>query len=133
MGAGLWPVFEPPIVDITPAMDGKILLAALEDLDDLAGELGAREVSSFGDNRDVPDDFEGGPEELDDAMGPWDEWFAIEDGVGSFSVLAGALEKPSFAERFDDPSGVGAELREMVRCLELARDRGVRFRLEVLA
>lgn len=132
MSAGLWPVFQPSVPGNTPDMDGCALLEALDDLDELAGELSVREAGSFADNREVPEDFDGDPDELAQLMGPWSEWFDVDDGIRSLSALADALDDPARAEPFEDPDSVQQELREAVRCLQKAKLAGARFRLELM-
>jgi len=132
MGAGLWPVFNPPR-DATPDFDGGLLLNYLEELDELASAIGARAVSSFGDNREVPDGFDGDPDELDELLGPWQDWFSIADGERCFNQLATALTAPAHAARFEHAEHLREELLDLVRCLERAPGDGERFRLEFVS
>jgi hypothetical protein len=121
MSMGLWPVFDPAVDEVEPEMDGVALLEGLEILDALAEHLGVTPPSAFCDMREVPDDFDGDADELDELVGPWEDWFIIEDGLATFESLAEALQDPPDDTGIDDLETIVAELAEVARCLEAAR------------
>ena len=61
MGLGVYPVFQPRVPEAKFRNDGKLLLQEYEKLDELAVKLGLKRFSSFGDNREIPEDFDGDP------------------------------------------------------------------------
>ena len=80
MTVGFFPAFEPRLA-VTYEGDGASLFHHAAILDALAEENGFPLLSSFTDEREPPPDFDGYPEELADAIGPWNEWFSPEDGL----------------------------------------------------
>jgi hypothetical protein len=133
MGMGLWPVFQPEVQDLSPELDGSLLLQSFEQLDEIAIGRGVTALSAFADNRPVPAGFDGDPGELADAMGPWEDWFDVSEGLRTFVALLAALEDPSVSADLEHHVGVWEELREVVRCLERAAGMGASFRLELVA
>ncbi|MCA9634169.1 MAG: hypothetical protein KC766_41275 [Myxococcales bacterium] len=131
MGMGIWPVFNPK-VDFTPDLDGKSLLDNCELLDELALKLGVSPFTSFADMRDVPEGFDGDPDELADLLGPWEDWFDIDDGLKVMATLSDALRNPEHATLFQEPDFVRDEVNEVVRCLNRAHGTKRKFRLELL-
>ncbi len=133
MSVGVWPVFNPALKSLSPDLDGGPLLDSIPALDELCESLGVPLVSGFGDTRLVPEDFEGDPDELDDVMGPWTDWFSVSDGLKMTDALLGALGKPETnIELEHDRSVVVAELEEVARCLRAAARAEVKWRLEVV-
>jgi hypothetical protein len=63
------PAFDPPIEGLVFDRDGKLLLREHEALDGIAIEHGLTPFSDFGDNREVPADFDGDPDELQELLG----------------------------------------------------------------
>jgi hypothetical protein len=126
MGIGIFPLFKTRVDGTQFGSDGKVLAAEFELLDELAQKLAVRPFTSFGDNRAVPDDFAGDPDELEDLLGPWDEWFRASDGL----VTVEALLKELSAERPAGDALVG-DLEELRRCLQRAAEESVEFRLEM--
>jgi hypothetical protein len=130
MGLGLFPSFKPPLPSVQFDVDGKTLLSELEQLDALATELGVSPLSSFADNREVPHDFSGHPDELDDLLGPWDTWYPPSSAIAPLAQLISSIESsPTVASRFQDPAYLVEELQELLRCLFEAERAKVEFRL----
>lgn len=125
MGIGIFPIFKSPVPGAGFDGDGKVLAAEFQILDDLAVRAGVRPFTSFGDNRAVPPGFDGDPDELEELMGEWDEWFSATDGLRTVDALITALG--STAENRD----LVEELSELRRCLNAAARAGVEFRLEM--
>jgi len=104
----------------------------VEALDELASEHGITCLSAFADTREVPADFDGPPEELEQVMGRWEDWFACRDGRLAFEALAQlVIDTPSAAQRLEAPDAVAAELRAIADVLVIGERRGSQFRLEM--
>ncbi|MCY2967846.1 MAG: hypothetical protein NT069_30160 [Planctomycetota bacterium] len=132
MSIGIIPVFQPKFDDIRCATTGEGLLAELEILEDLADECTLPRLSSFADNREVPEDFDGDPEELAERLGPFDEWFPCEEGLECVSSLLAQIEgNAEYAAEFEMADEIATELRELKRVLKLAAARQGRFRFEI--
>jgi len=131
MAVGIFPIFKPRRASIRFQTDGKILAAEFERLDDLADQLGVPRFSAFGDNRAIPEGFDGDPEALDELLGPFDDWFSPVDGLVTVDALLQAFDQPETAHRFRQLEDVRLELTEMRRSLEHAAAEGVQFRLEM--
>jgi hypothetical protein len=116
MSLGLCPVCEPALDDARMP-DGTALLQALDVLDELSAALGVRALSSYGDTRELPADFDGDPDEALELLGPRTDWHAINDGLASCETLDNAL--------IDD-------LRELRDWLARAAATRRRFRLELV-
>jgi hypothetical protein len=90
-------------------------------------------LSSFGDNRPVPDGFDGSPDYLDAVLGQWDEWFSPHDGLrmaeGLLRLLESTQDEGDGGTRVDNRSAVIAELTELAACLREAVNCGSKFRL----
>ncbi len=133
MGLGLYPVFKSTFTK--PAFDalGEILLSHIDALDAIADEHGLVRLTAFANNREVPEGFEGPPDELDDLMGKWDEWFPAFDGAAAFESLAAVIANDaSVGKRLESPENVQHELREFSRLFYAASEAKVEFHLEVL-
>lgn len=132
MGMGIYPSFKPTIVDAQFQVDGKALFREYEVLDEIALSSGLLAFSSFADNREVPEDFEGDPDEMKELLGPWDEWF---DPTDALKVVEGLINMirgdKTVAAKLEDPDYVQKELIELKRCLQIGVTKGVLFRLEV--
>jgi hypothetical protein len=135
MSLGLWPRFKPSVDAARFSQpDGAVLLLDIyQQLDRLASVRRLRPLSSFGDRREVPDGFDGGPDELEDVLGPWDEWFAISDGIQTVEGLIDLLRSNTKAVRkVKNTEGVLTELEELLRCLRIAEKEKAEFRLEIV-
>jgi len=120
---GWCPAFEPKI-GVTFEGDGASMFHEAAALDELAEELGIPTLSSFTDTREPPPDFDGYPEDLIEAIGPWTEWFSPAEGLRCVEGLLAGLEAPSEG-LVDDLSA----LRDVL--VVAAKKKNVRFRLEV--
>ncbi|MEZ4441636.1 MAG: hypothetical protein R3B72_21225 [Polyangiaceae bacterium] len=132
MSVGLCLVFDDPDFDPELPSDGALLMENLEALEELAELVGATPLTRFGDDREVPEDFDGGPEELDELLGPFDEWFAAEQGATALRALASALEASDDQDAFVEPTELAAELVALAGLLDEAAKHSTKFRLEAL-
>jgi hypothetical protein len=107
-------------------LDGTPLLLAAEQLDRLATRLGVPPLDSFAESAEVA--AEGDDERLADSAG----WFDPSEALPTFAALIAAARQPEVAAGFEFAEDLLDELREVERCLRLARDSGARFRLKVL-
>ena len=82
--------------------------------------------------RELPEDFDGDPEEALEIMGPFDEWFDPAEGKAVFQALANVIkQKPKLAKTLEDPEAVVYELEELARVLAIAEKRKTKFHLEM--
>jgi hypothetical protein len=138
MGVERHPQFQPPIRGLIFQAEGKALIDDLERLEEIAAEYGLTPLSAFMDPREAPEDFEpdedfdGDPETyLDQACGPWTDWFAAQDGLTAVRGLLKAVQCRSVQDSLSDAETVVFDLEELARCLERAVRRKARFRLAV--
>ncbi|TWT87795.1 hypothetical protein [Stieleria varia] len=132
MGAEVYPVFHPRVPAASFDADGKLLLREHAALDSIARELSLTPFTAFGDNRDVPEDFDGDPDELDEILGEWDEWFSIDDGLETIDGMIAAIKTdPKMAGRFEEPDCICSVLESLANCLRIARNEYAQFRFEV--
>ena len=132
MSMGIYPVFNPKLTGAKYGALGEALAANFRALDQIARAAKLTPFTAFADNRPVPEDFDGDPDELADAMGEWTEWFDPAAGRAAVLALAERIRTSrGAAKRLEDPDGVVAELEEMARVLGVAAAEGVRFRLEM--
>src|SRR4051812_40663562 len=102
MGVELRPVFRPAVSGLVFQAEGKAVVDDLEALEEIASERGGASLSTFMAPRQPPDDFEpdedfdGDPETyLDQACGPWTDWFPARDGLRAVRGLLEALRDDS--------------------------------------
>jgi hypothetical protein len=120
MSLGIYPVFEAKLTGTKFESLGERLAANFEVLDKIAYSAGLVPFTAFGDNRPIPKGFDGNPDELDDLMGKWNEWFDPTEGQNAMQALANQIKTdPKAAKQLDDTM------------LELAQKQGIRFRLEM--
>ena len=136
MGVELRPEFQPRVPGLVYQAEGKALIDDLDVLEGIASGRGIPSVSAFMDPREPPEDFEpdedfdGDPETyLDQACGPWTDWFPADDGLRAVAGLLDALQDDSTSDLLSDAETVVDDLEELARCLELAGRHGARFRL----
>ena len=130
MTVGYVPAFDPKI----PAHfegDGASLFHHAALLDAIAEEQGVPLLTSFADDREPPPDFDGYPEDLAEALGPWRAWFSPTDGLRCVEGLLRALEDPDVQTRFARTDGVLADLEYLEDVLAIAKKKNARFRLEI--
>src|SRR5437899_2753630 len=82
MGQLIFPEFDRKVSLPEPTTSGEFLGRCFEQLDQIAEENGITPpISTFGDTREVPEDFDGDPAELDEVLGPRTDWYDSKDGV----------------------------------------------------
>ena len=129
---GFYPVYDPPIPEARCASRGEALARCFNALDDLAEANGLAPLTQFADNREIPEDFDESPEDLDHLLEPWQEWFPCEEGIAVMGAIARLLrDQPRVARQLEDADTLARELDDLVRALEIARQKGARFRLEL--
>ena len=131
MSLGLIPVF---LGDAPAALAplGEVLADAFETLEQLAADAALTPLSAFSDQRPLPDDFDGSPEELDVLLGPCTDWFEASDGADALarmSELIGGRATASF--QLDDREALLDELSALKSCLDEAGTTGTKFRFEM--
>jgi hypothetical protein len=132
MSLGIYPIFEPKLKGTEFDALGEILAANFEALDKIAQSAKLTPFTAFADNRPIPEDFDGDPDELAEVMGEWTEWFDPAEGQAAMRALADHIKaSPKAAKRLDEPAEVMEELEEMARVLGAAAAQGIRFRLEM--
>ena len=133
MAVGFLPAFELKIGAPFEA-DGAALYHSAVALDEIAEERGLPLLTSFADDREPPPDFDGFPEELATAIGPWTAWFSASEGLRCVEGLLAALDadEPS-DERARVPmvEGVIDDLEALHAVLVVAVKKKARFRLEI--
>lgn len=130
MTVGFVPAFEPKI-EGTFEGDGASLFHHAATLDVIAEERGVPPLTSFADNREPPPDFDGFPEELIEAIGPWTAWFSSTDGLRCVEGLLDALDEPANRARIPFVDGVIDDLVALRDALLRAKKRKSKFRLEI--
>lgn len=130
MTVGFVPAFQPKI-DASFEGDGASIFHYAAELDLLAEEHGLPLLTSFADDREPPPDFDGAPEELAEAIGPWTAWFSPTDGLRSVEGLLDVLENTPSARRLPFASGVILDLTALRDVLLVAKKRKAKFRLEI--
>jgi hypothetical protein len=129
---GFYPVYNPPVPEALCAGHGETLALAFNALDDLAEANGLPPLTQFADNREIPEDFDESPEDLEDLLEPWEEWFECEEGMEVFGGIARLLRGHGEAARqIENAEALARELDDWVRALAIARRKGARFRLEL--
>lgn len=130
MTVGYCPAFDPKLGVVFDG-DGAALFHHAALLDEIAEERGLPPLTSFADDREPPPDFDGYPEELVEAIGPWTAWFSPTDGLRCVEGLLAALEDPATAARIPRIGVVLDDLTALEAALAVAKKRKARFRLEV--
>lgn len=132
MSLGIYPVFNPPVAEADFDGLGEALAAEFETLDELAEAHGITRLTAFSDTREVPEDFEGDPDELAEMLGPWEDWFSCRDGLQAMEGLISLIKNNTdVSDELEDAQGVLEELRAIVSALGVADDAGADFRLEM--
>ncbi|MDB4933772.1 MAG: hypothetical protein JWP87_744 [Labilithrix sp.] len=130
MTVGFVPAFQPAIA-VTFEGDGASLFHHAAALDAIAEERGLPLLSSFADDREPPPEFDGYPEELAEALGPWTAWFSPTDGLRCVEGLLRALEDASARAKIAPADVVIDDLEALQDVLIAAKKKKVRFRLEI--
>jgi hypothetical protein len=132
MSLSVYPVFEVALRGGKFDALGEVLAHNFEALDKIAGAAKLKPFTAFADNRPIPEDFDGDPDELAAVMGEWTEWFDAAAGRTAMQALADHIKaNPNAAKRLHNAAGVVRELEEMERVLAVAEVEGLRFRLEM--
>ena len=132
MSLGIYPVFKPRVPEAAFDGLGESLAAEFEALDKFADEHGLVRLASFTDTRQVPEDFDGPPEELEKVMGPWEDCFSCSDGQLAFEALARLVTTNTAVSRaLETPEAVAAELLSIAQALAVGEAHHARFRLEM--
>ena len=101
-------------------------------LTELASKHGITSLTAFGDTREVPAGFDGPPEDLEQVMGPWEDWFSCYEGRLAFEALARLINTdPAAAQSLKSPDAVAQELRGIAQALSIGEIKGAQFRLEM--
>jgi hypothetical protein len=130
MTVGFCPAFDPKIA-VTFEGDGAALFHHAATLDAIAEENGLPLLTSFADDREPPPDFDGYPEELVEAIGPWTAWFSPTDGLRCVEGLLTALEDDETRARIPSAQMVIDDLAALADVLAVAKGKKAKFRLEV--
>jgi hypothetical protein len=130
MTAGFCPAFDPKI-SVPFEGDGAALFHHAATLDAIAEEHGLPLLTSFADDREPPPDFDGYPEELVEAIGPWTAWFSVTDGLRCVEGLLRALEDDETRARLPSVEMVIDDLTALFDVLVVAKQKKAQFRLEV--
>lgn len=130
MTVGFCPAFDPKIA-VTFEGDGAALFHHAATLDAIAEEHGIPLLTSFADEREPPPDFDGYPEELALAIGPWTEWFSPTDGLRCVEGLLTALDDEDTRSRVPYVEIVLRDLHALEDVLLVAKSKKAKFRLEV--
>ena len=132
MSLGIYPVFEPNLEEGIFQTSGESLAANFETLDKIAGAAKLTPLTAFADNRPIPDDFDGDPDELAEVMGECTEWYDPSLGQIAMQELADHIKgNQKAAKRLEEPPWVVTELEELARVLGEAAKQGVKFRIEM--
>jgi len=130
MTVGFVPAFDPKLA-VAFAGDGAALFHHAATLDALCEEHGLPPLTSFADDREPPPDFDGYPEELVDAIGPWSAWFSPTEGLRCVEGLLAALEDPAARARVAPADVVVEDLAALQDVLIVAKKKKASFRLEI--
>jgi hypothetical protein len=132
MSLGIYPVFEPKLRRAKFAALGEILAHNFEALERIADAADLTPFTAVADTREVPSDFDGSPEDLEDVLGPWTDWFDPATGRAAIQALVNHIKSnPAAARRLDYSEDVVTALEEIVRALAVAETEGVRSRLRM--
>lgn len=132
MGLVIYPVFRKDISPGKRRTTGEFLASEFERLDAIAEEHGLTRLAAFGDQRNVPPEFDGPPEDLEELLGACDDWFLASTGKEALSKLAKLIRTDvGAARRLESPESLAEELEELSMILGIAADAGAEFRLEI--
>lgn len=129
MSVGLIPVFSAECAATFDAL-GEALAAELDELEHAAGEAGLTPFGAFADQRVVPEEFGGSPDDLDELLGPCEDWFEPEAGAAAVERLLRFIQSADGSQvALEDRPAIVAELNALRSCLKKAARTNVKFRL----
>ncbi len=132
MSLGIYPVFNPKVPEAQFRVLGEVLASECTTLHEIAEANSIASITSFGDNREIPSDFEGSPDDFDAMLGPFDEWFEPAEAIDAFAALIDVIRTSPYESRnLDDPESVIEELAELIRVLTIAERNRSRFHLDM--
>lgn len=132
MGLVVYPVFRTPGASASRRTTGEFLAREFAELDRIACEYGLKGITDFADQRPVPEDFDGPPWELEELIGPCEDWFSAADGQAAFLRLASLIRAHSaVADRLKSPDAVIEELEDLAQIVGEASESGSEFRLNL--
>ena len=132
MSLGIYPVFNPPVPEAKFDGLGEVLAMQFEALDELASKHSITPLTAFADTRKAPADFDGPPEDLEQIMGRWENWFDCHEGRLAFEALARLINTdPAAAPSLKSPEAAVQDLRGIARTLSVGEVKGAQFRLEM--
>jgi hypothetical protein len=130
MAVGYVPAFDPK-TGVAFEGDGAALFHHASTLDAIAEEHGFPLLTSFADDREPPPDFDGYPEDLAEALGPWTAWFSPTDGLRCVEGLLEVLENDAIRATIPMVEAVLEDLTALQDVLIVAKKKHARFRLEI--
>lgn len=74
--------------DTSALEHGELLIDQLDEIDAIADQHDVRWLSSFADDRDIPEDFAGDPEQLAELLGPNPIWHTPTEAAATIHQLA---------------------------------------------
>lgn len=132
MGLLIYPLFRTPVPTRSVDTTGEFLAREFEELDKVAEKHGLKGIRAFADQREIPADFDGPPWELEEVMGPCNDWYAASEGARALAALAQLLrENPRAARKLEWPEALVNELDGLAAILSDAAKAGGEFRLEM--
>ena len=87
MSLAIFPLVEPKLVGAKFNALGELLAHNLAALDRIAWANRLIPFTVFSDQREVPIDFDGGREDLDELLGRCNDWYDAEEGKSALSAL----------------------------------------------
>jgi hypothetical protein len=132
MGAAFWPYFDRKVRSTAYCDEGKVLLREIDALDAVAAESNIKLLSSYADNRPIPDGFDGDPDDLEELLGPFEDWFEIKDGIETCEKLGEEVQTRQHINWAHwDSECVMDCLASLRQALEAGLEANAKFRLVI--
>jgi hypothetical protein len=130
VGFGIYPIFDKKALRSPIESTGEALGAALELLEEWAERAGVPALTEFdGMHMEVPEDFDGDPEDLELPREEW-RWFDPNEGLVSIKVfLSKAAKSKARVKRVVDPQHLLDDLESLKAALEKAATTGAKFQI----
>ena len=129
MSLGLIPIFQPEDASSFDEL-GEVLAHEYEMLERLADDAGITPLSTFADQREVPPDFDGSPEDLEELIGACNDWYDASMGAAAVSRIIDRLSfEETLAGELGDREPLLKELYALKVSLERAAKNNAKFRL----